>query len=166
MQRLRFWRFDNDGTRALMSLATHLAQSGLGPQLLDLVYVRVAQLTGCSACVDVHVQSALAHGLDQRLLNGVAAWRESPSFTERQRTALAWTDAVTDIAKTRAPDDVYGEVAGQFSETELVDLTLAIALMNAFARIAVAFRHGPPPMPAISEAAAARSGRQGRALRS
>ena len=159
MQRLQFWRFDNDGSRALMSLAADLARSGLGAQLLELVYLRVSQLTGCSVCVDAHMQSALAHGLDQRLLNGIATWRESPSFTERQRAALAWTEAVTDIANTRAPDEIYGEASRQFSETELVDLTLAIALMNAFARIAVAFRHGPPPMPAISEGAAARSGR-------
>jgi AhpD family alkylhydroperoxidase len=118
-----------------------------------LVYLSVSQLTGCSYCVDAHERDAIAHGLEQHLVDGVATWQEAPFFTERQRAALAWADALTEIAKTRAPDELYREVSGKFSETELVDLTLAIALMNAFARIAIAFRHGPPPMPAVSEGA-------------
>jgi AhpD family alkylhydroperoxidase len=158
VERLQFWRFDNDGIRALMRLPAHIAQSGLESSLLDLVYLRVSQLNGCSPCVDAHARDAITHGLDQRLVDDIVVWRESSLFTERQRAALAWTDAVTEIAKTGAPDDVYREAADRFSETELVDLTLAIALMNAFARIAVAFRHGPPPMPAVSEGAATSSG--------
>jgi AhpD family alkylhydroperoxidase len=153
MERLQFWRFDNEGIGALMSLAAHLARSGLENPLLDLVYLRVSQLNGCSQCVDAHARDAIAHGLEQRLVDAVAAWREASFFTERQRAALAWTDSLTEISKTRAPDELYREVSGEFSETELVDLTLAIALMNAFARIAIAFRHGPPPTPAVSHGA-------------
>lgn len=158
MQRLQFWRYENDDVRALMSVWAHLAQSGLESAVFDLVCLRVSQLNGCSRCVEVHERNAIAHGLDRRLLNDLAAWRESPVFGGRQRSALAWTEAVTDAADTRAPDELYREVSSRFSEPELVDLTLAIALMNAFARIAIAFRHGPPPIPAVSEGAAARSG--------
>ena len=153
MERLQFWRFDNEGISILMSLSAHLARSGFENSLLDLVYLRVSQLNGCSQCVDAHARDAITHGLDQRLVDAVAAWREVPFFSERQRAALAWADSLTEISKTRAPDELYREVSGQFSETELVDLTLAIALMNAFARIAIAFRHGPPPTPAVSEGA-------------
>jgi alkylhydroperoxidase family enzyme len=99
------------------------------------------------------MQQAIEHGLEQGLVNDVAGWRESALFTERQRAALAWAEAVTEVSKTGVSEEVYAEVARHFSEKELVDLTLAIALMNAFARIAIAFRHGPPPMPALIEGA-------------
>ena len=149
MQRLQFWRFNNEGIRALLSVRDHLTRSGLESSLLELVYLRVSQLNDCSDCVDAHVQGAVEHGLDHGLVNDVAEWRESPRFTERQRAALAWAEALTEIAKTGAPDELYRETADRFQKAELVDLTLAVALMNAFARIAVAFRHGPPPTPAL-----------------
>jgi len=120
----------------------------LESSLLELVYVRVSQLNGCERCEDAHAQEAIEHGADERLLREVAAWPQSELFSERQRAALAWADSVTDIAKTHAPDELYSELAGRFSEKELVALTVAIALMNAFARIAIAFRQGPPPTPA------------------
>lgn len=149
MQRLQFWRSNNDGIRALMSASSHLARSGLESSVLDLAYLRVSQLNSCSSCVEAHTQESIEHGVEQRLVNGVAGWRESSLFTERQRAALAWAEAVTEVAKTGVPEEVYAEAASHFSEKEFVDLTLAIALMNAFARIAVAFRHGPPPMPTV-----------------
>ena len=149
MERLQFWRFDNEAIRALLSVDAHLAQSGLDRGLLELVYLRVSQLTNCSYCVEAHSREALEHGVEQRLVDGVAAWRDASLFTDRQRAALAWAESVTEVSTTKVPDAAYGEAASHFSETELVDLTVAIALMNAFARIAVAFRHGPPPMPAV-----------------
>jgi AhpD family alkylhydroperoxidase len=153
MERLQFWRLNNDAIRELRSAAAHLGRSGLDIGLLDLVYLRVSQLNRCSYCVDAYAQQAIAHGVDQRIVDGVAAWREAPFFSQRERAAFEWVEAVTDISKTGAPDDIYRETVREFSETELVDLTLAIALMNAFARIAVAFRHGPPPMPIRIEGA-------------
>jgi len=157
MQRLQFWRFDNGGTRALLSVRDHLTQSGLESSLLELVYVRVSQLNGCARCEDAHVQEAIRRGVEERLLRDLPAWQESELFSERQRAALAWAETVTEIVKTRAPDELYSEAASRFSETELVALTLAIALMNAFARIAIAFRSGPPPMPALVNDAALRA---------
>ena len=152
MPRLQFWRFDNGGIRELLSASDHLARSHLEPTLLDLVYLRVSQLTRCNDCVNAHAQDAISHGVAPTTVEKLAGWRETPSFDQRQRAALAWTEAVTDVAKTGVPDEIYREVSGQFSEEELVDLTLAIALMNAFARIAVAFRSGPPPRPALNAA--------------
>ena len=157
MERLQFWRLDNGAIRVLSTVRDHLAQSGLERSLLDLVYVRVSQLTGCACCEDAHAHAALAHGADERLLRELAAWPVSAFVSERERAALAWTDAVTEIAQTHAPDELYREVAGRFSERELVALTVAIALMNAFTRIAVAFRHGPPPLPALRGVGAGRT---------
>ena len=156
MERLQFWRFDNGAIRVLTTVRDHLAQSGLESSLLDLVYVRVSQLNGCTCCEDAHAQEAIEHGVEDRVLRDLASWRDSELFSERQRAALAWADSVTEIAKTHAPDELYREVAGRFSEGELVALTVAIALMNAFARIAIAFRHGPPPMPALHDGAGVR----------
>ncbi len=147
MGRLQYWRFEYDGIRALEGLWTHVAKSGLESAVLDLVYLRVSQLNGCSYSVDAHGREAIEHGVAQRLVNDVAARRDTPFFTDRQRAALAWAEVVTDIAATRAPDDVYHDVAAQFSESELVNLTLAIAHMNAFNRLAIAFRRGPDSKP-------------------
>ena len=150
MERLQFWRFDSEAIRALLSVDAHLARSGFEPGLLDLVWVRVSQLTDCSYCEEAHTRQAIDYGVEQRLVDAVADWRQTSLFTDRQRAALAWAESVTEVAKTKVPDAVYREAASQFSEIEFVNLTVAIALMNAFARIAVAFRHGPPPIPAQS----------------
>ena len=153
MQRLQFWRYDNDAIRALIGANAHLAESGLEPSLLDLVSLRVSQLNGCGECVDARVRAAIEHGLEQRQIDALATWRDASFFTEQQRAALAWADAVTEVAKGGVSDEVYREAASHFSEAEFVDLTLAVALMNAFARVAVAFQHGPPPVPAPSKGA-------------
>ncbi len=150
MLRLEYWRADPDGVRAASELSTHLAHSGMDRALLEMVYLRVSQINGCSYCVDEHAREAVALGLDQRLVNDVAAWRDVSFFDDRQRAALAWAEAVTDIARTRAPDDVYRAAAEHFSAKELVGLTLAAANMNALNRIAIAFRRGPAERPGAS----------------
>ena len=158
MERLQFWRFENSGVRALMGVYAQLTRSGLDRSLLDLVFLRVSQLNRCAECADVTSREAIAHGIAPGQVNAVAAWRESPLFDERQRAALAWAEIVTEISEAGASDDAYREAASHFSDTEFVDLTLAIALTNAFSRIAVAFHHGPPPVPALIEDAAATTG--------
>src|SRR5690348_38121 len=107
MQRIRFWRDNNDGVRALIGISARLARSGIENTLLDLVYLRVSQLTNCSYCIDAHVHDAIDHGLEPPVVNDVATWRDSALFTTRQRAALAWTEAVTDVADTGVPDEVY-----------------------------------------------------------
>src|SRR4051812_30453461 len=99
MERLQFWRFDNEGIRKLLSVLAHLARSGLERSLLELVYLRVSQLNECSYCIEAHARDAIAVGVSDNLVNNLAAWRESPFFTERQRAALGWTEAVTETAK-------------------------------------------------------------------
>jgi len=152
MPRLQFWRLASEDIHALLSVSDHLARSRLEVTLLDLVYLRVSQLDRCEDCVNAHAQDAIGHGVAQTTLEKLATWRETPLFTDRQRAALAWAEALTEVSKGGASDELYQEVSSQFSEAELVDLTLAIAMMNAFTRIAVAFRSGPPPRPALSHA--------------
>ena len=153
MERLQFWRFDNGGIRALLSVRDHLTQSGLESSLLELVYLRVSQLNGCALCVEAHQRAAIKNGVEERLLRHLPDWQLSGVFSERQRAALAWAETLTVIEETHVTDQEYSEVAGQFSEAELANLTLAIALMNAFARISIAFQHGPPPMPMMMSSA-------------
>ena len=110
---------------------------------MDLVFQRVSQINGCAYCVDLHGRDLRAAGETPERLDGLAAWDESPYFTERERAALAWAESVTRIETTRAPDHVYEEMRQHFSEADATHLTFAIALMNALNRIAVAMRRGP-----------------------
>jgi AhpD family alkylhydroperoxidase len=137
-----------EGIRALRRVDGYLLQSGLSKSLLELVYLRVSQINGCAYCVDLHARDARAKGETERRVNSVVTWREAPFYSPRERAALAWAESLTRIAETRAPDEDYEAAKAQFSEKELVDLTLAIGLMNALNRLAVGFRRGPTPEPA------------------
>jgi AhpD family alkylhydroperoxidase len=110
---------------------------------MDLVFQRVSQINGCAYCVDAHGRDLRAAGETPERLDGIAAWDESPYFTEREKAALAWAESVTNIATTRAPDHVYEEMRRHFSEADATHLTMGIALMNALNRIAIAMRRGP-----------------------
>jgi AhpD family alkylhydroperoxidase len=128
---------------ALIGAHTALKKSGFDVRLMDLVFQRVSQINGCAYCVDLHGRDLRAAGEPPERLDGLAAWDESPYFTEREKAALAWAESVTHIATSRAPDNVYDEMRRHFSERDATHLTLAIALMNALNRIAVAMRRGP-----------------------
>ncbi len=134
-----------DVYKALIGASTALKKSGFDVKLMDLVFQRVSQINGCAYCVDLHGRDLRAAGEPPERLDGLAAWDESPYFTAREKAALAWAEAVTHIATTRAPDPVYQEMRRHFSEADATHLTMAIALMNALNRIAVAMRRGPPP---------------------
>lgn len=112
--------------------------------MLELVKIRASMLNGCSFCVDMHTRDALDSGESTRRLFAVAAWREAPFFTERERTALALTDAVTRLGEHGVPDDVWDAAAKVWSERELADLVMAIATINVWNRIAVTTRKQPP----------------------
>ena len=131
-----------DVYKALIGAHTALKRSGFDTKLMDLVFQRVSQINGCAYCVDLHGRDLRAAGETPERLDGLAAWDESPYFTEREKAALAWAESVTHIATTRAPDHVYAEVRRHFSEVDATHLTIAIALMNALNRIAVAMRRG------------------------
>jgi len=117
--------------------------SGLGSRLLHLVEIRASQINGCAQCLDMHTQDARAEGETEQRLHTLAAWRETPFFDDRERAALEWTEAVTLVAETHVPDEVYERVKQHFTEQELIDLTIAVTQINTWNRLNVAFRTVP-----------------------
>src|SRR6201997_714589 len=142
--RMNFYRAAPDTIKALMALESQVQSSGLEQSLIELVKTRASQINGCAYCIDMHTKDARKHGETEQRLYLLNAWREAPAYTERERAALAWTEAVTLISDTHAPDDVYQEVRTQFSEAETVNLTMLIATINAWNRLAISFRAMPP----------------------
>lgn len=116
---------------------------GIEKSLIELVKIRASQINGCAFCLDMHTREARKLGETEERLHVLAAWHESPAFTDRERAALAWTDSLTDIADGHVPDEVYDEVKKLFSEKELAYLTAAVVAINGWNRIAVAFRFLP-----------------------
>lgn len=132
------------GVRTAMSaLERYVHGSGLDPRLLELVKVRASLINGCAYCVDMHTKVARSLGETEQRLYGVSLWREVPFYTERERAALAWTEAVTLVHVDHVPDDVYEMVRRHFDEKELVDLTAAVVAINGWNRLAIAFRTVP-----------------------
>jgi AhpD family alkylhydroperoxidase len=129
--------------QAMAGLEAYVRKSRLEPSLLELVKVRASLINGCAYCIDMHTKDARAKGETEQRLYATAAWRETPFFTDRERAALAWTEAITLINKDHAPDSVYEEVRQHFSEEELVNLTLAIVAINGWNRLAIGFRAVP-----------------------
>ena len=126
-------------TQALLKLSFE-SQKHLEHSLLRLVEVRASQINGCAYCLDMHTKDARAAGETEQRIYTLDAWRETPFFTDRERAALEWTEAVTLVAETRVPDDVYQHVRQQFSEEELVELTFAVIVINSWNRLQVSFR--------------------------
>jgi AhpD family alkylhydroperoxidase len=130
--------------QAMSALDGYIRKSSrLEPSLLELVKMRASQINGCAYCLDMHSKDARAHGESEQRLYTLNAWRETPFFTDRERAALAWTEAVTLISQGHAPDEVYEEVRQRFSEEEIVNLTLAIVAINGWNRVAISFRAVP-----------------------
>ncbi len=128
---------------ALLGLEKYIAGSGLKSSLLNLVRTRASQINGCAYCIDMHTKDARAEGETEQRLYELSAWREAPFFTDRERAALAWTEAVTLISHDHVPDDVYQMARKHFSEKELVDLTMAVVAINSWNRLAISFRAVP-----------------------
>jgi AhpD family alkylhydroperoxidase len=126
--------------QALLGVEKVIASSSLEPTLLELVKVRASQINGCAFCLDMHTKDARAIGEDEQRLHLVAVWREASCFSERERAALAWSEAVTLLPESGAPDDVYDALRPVFSEEEIVALTLAISLINVWNRLSVGSR--------------------------
>ncbi len=130
--------------KAMTALETYIRGSGLEQSLIELVKTRASQINGCAFCLHMHTLDARANGESEERLYLLDAWRESSLYTDRERAALAWTEAVTLVAQSRIPDTVYDEVRPHFTEEELVKLTLAISTINAWNRIAIGFRIAHP----------------------
>jgi AhpD family alkylhydroperoxidase len=138
--RLNFYQAAPDTMKALEALEGQILASGLEKSLIELVKTRASQINGCAFCINMHTSDARKQGETEQRIYLLNAWRESPLYTERERAALAWTEAVTLIAETRAPDADYEAVRAQFSEAETVNLTMLIGAINAWNRLAISFR--------------------------
>ena len=132
-----------DVLQALRSVEQHVKQSGLETKLLELVKMRASQINGCAYCLDMHSKDARAEGETEQRLYGLSAWREAPYYTDRERAALEWTEAITLISRDQVPDEVYERTRKHFSEDELVNLTLAAVMINNWNRLAISFRAAP-----------------------
>lgn len=141
IKRLNYPEINSKATAGLAALNKHVAS--IDKKLRAIVELRVSQINGCAYCVDLHSEQARKEGETQQRLDGIAVWHECPFFDDRERAALAWAEVVTRLPDTNAPDNVYECLKSYYSEQQIVDLTLIISLMNAWNRLAVAFRHLP-----------------------
>ena len=139
-QRINAFQKGQKALSALYSLSIYLKNSMLDEELLNLIYYRVSQINGCAFCLDMHSKDLLAKGEDQQRLLVLNAWREAPFYTDRERAALGWAEAVTNISDGHVRDSDYETARAQFSEEELIDLTIATVTINSYNRINIAFR--------------------------
>ncbi|WP_354676807.1 carboxymuconolactone decarboxylase family protein [Cupriavidus plantarum] len=143
-KRLNYSEIAPDGVKALGGVYGYVMQSGLSPVLVDLVYLRVSQINNCAYCLDMHTRDLIKRGASVEKLALVQAWREGGDlFDLRERAALAWAESVTHVAQTGLHDSAYEVARAVFDERELVDLTIAIGLMNTYNRMAISFRNTP-----------------------
>jgi AhpD family alkylhydroperoxidase len=141
--RLDFRKASPPADKAMMGLHGFVRNCGLDHSLLELVKLRASQLNGCAHCIDMHTKELRADGESEQRLYLLDAWRESPFYSDRERAALAWTEAVTLVTDGHVPDDVYETARAQFSEEELVNLTMALVAINGANRLNIAFRTVP-----------------------
>jgi AhpD family alkylhydroperoxidase len=126
-------------TKALFALS-HETAAQLDPALFELVKIRASQINGCAYCIDMHTKDARRAGESEQRIYALSAWRETPFFTDRERAALEWTEAVTRVGDTHVPDEIYQRVAAEFDESELVALTFGVIVINSWNRLAISFR--------------------------
>jgi AhpD family alkylhydroperoxidase len=142
--RLNPYQVAGDVMQGLITLEKHVQEHRLEPALMELVKTRTSQINGCAFCIHMHTTDARAKGETEQRLYLLDAWRESPLYTDRERAALDWTESLTLVSKTHVPDEVYEAAREQFSEQELVKLTLQIVAINAWNRLAIGFRSVHP----------------------
>ncbi|UGQ48345.1 carboxymuconolactone decarboxylase family protein [Massilia endophytica] len=142
-KRIDFYTASPDALKAMLALEAAVGKLGIDPVIMELVKLRASQINGCAFCVDMHTADMRKAGETERRIAAVCVWQEAPFFTPRERAALGWTEALTLLAQTRAPDEAYAELAEQFSPKEMVDLTLAINTINSWNRLSVGFRKLP-----------------------
>ena len=142
-QRIHFGSVAPAAYQAVLGLEEYLHQCGLEIPLIHLLKLRASQINGCDYCIDMHSKDLRAIGENEQRLYGLDAWQESPYYSERERAALAWTEVVTRITEGHVPDEVYEQVRPHFSEKELADLTLAVATINLWNRLAISARLVP-----------------------
>jgi len=143
-QRLDYSKIAPNGVKALGGVYGYVTQSGLPAELVNLVYLRVSQINNCAYCLDMHTRDLIKQGVKIEKLALLQAWEEAGHlFSERERAALAWAETVTRVSETGVPDEEFQAARAVFDEKELVDLTIAIGLMNTYNRMAISFRNTP-----------------------
>ncbi|MEO7050038.1 MAG: carboxymuconolactone decarboxylase family protein [Rhodanobacter sp.] len=142
-QRLDFYKSSPEAIKAMIGLEQRVGKSSLEKPLVELVRLRASQINGCAYCMDTHAADARKAGEDNRRLATISAWRETPFFNDRERAALAWTEALTLISETHVPDDVWESVQPHFTPEQLTDLTLLVVAINGWNRFSIAFRKTP-----------------------
>ena len=148
-KRIDYMKVAPAGVKALGGVYGYILQSGLDAVLVDLVYLRISQINGCAYCLDMHTRDLIKKGVEIEKLALVQAWQEAGNlFSDRERAALAWAETVTRVAETAIPAEAYSAASAVFTEKELVDLTIAIGLMNTYNRLAIGFRR--PPQAALA----------------
>ena len=152
MQRIDATKVSPAAYKAVAALQAYVDQSGLDAKLRELIKIRASQINGCAFCLAMHTRDARKLGESDERMHLLDAWREAPVFNARERAALAWTEAITLVTQGHVPDAVYEEVRKHFSEKEIVDLTAAVAVINTWNRVAIAFR--VPPQVESAKAAA------------
>jgi AhpD family alkylhydroperoxidase len=125
--------------RAMLTLSSEVS-ARIDHRLFELVKMRASQINGCAYCMDMHTKEARLAGETEQRIYALSAWRETPFFTDRERAALEWTEAVTRVADTHVPDEIYERVSSQFEESDLVALTFAVVVINSWNRLAISFR--------------------------
>jgi len=139
-KRLPYYTLSPEAYQGLGATKKALEKSSLGKQLIELVWLRMSQINGCSFCLEMHAKALRAGGMPDAKLDSLAGWRVGEHFSERERVALAWTEALTHVDQTHAPDQDFEPLKRHFSDVEIADLTFAIALMSAFNRLAIGMR--------------------------
>lgn len=155
--RIDYRKYAQEPLQQLLAIEKYIAENGLEPKLIHLIKMRASQINGCAYCLDMHSIDARIAGESEQRLYTLEAWRETPFFSERERAALAWTEAVTLISQTHAPDDVYADLQKHFSEKEIVDLTLVAAMINLWNRVAISTRAVPGHYRPVKSTSAASS---------
>ena len=143
MERLNYRKISAEGFGILGALSKYVHGCGLEVSLMELVKLRASQINGCANCVELHANKLRMLGESENRLQSLIVWRDSPAFSERETAALAWCESVTLVSESRVPNDIFERAKEQFTDKELVDLTLGIITINGYNRLAVAFRRAP-----------------------
>ncbi|WP_338758936.1 carboxymuconolactone decarboxylase family protein [Massilia sp. METH4] len=139
-KRLPYYSLSPEAYRGFGATKAALEKSPLGKELIDLIWLRMSQINGCAFCLEMHAKALRAGGVPEAKLDSLAGWRVAEHFTGRERAALAWTESLTHVDRTHAPDEDYEPLKQYFSDVEISDLCFAIALMSAFNRLAIGMR--------------------------
>jgi AhpD family alkylhydroperoxidase len=150
-RRIQYFQIAPEAIKQLSAIRPYIESTNIEPRLRALVELRSSQINGCAYCVDMHSREAREAGETQQRIDCLTVWRETSFFDDRERAALAWAESVTLVSETHVPEEVYEEAHQHFSDKDLVDLTLIIAVINAWNRMAIGFRADPPKRSAKSE---------------